>query len=93
MPKCTLGCKLVTTSDSRCRIRAVGWTSKRKPISSNRFLPPKAREKGPGLGLSTVYGIVTQSGGYIGVTSTHGQGTTVTIDLPRVEEPLDSRQS
>ncbi len=38
------------------------------------------------LGLAAVYGIITQSGGHIGVTSAVGEGTTFVVHLPVVEE-------
>jgi two-component system cell cycle sensor histidine kinase/response regulator CckA len=47
------------------------------------FFTTKAPGKGTGLGLSTVYGFVRQCGGYIGVLSTPGRGTSIELLLPR----------
>jgi len=50
------------------------------------FFTTKEIGRGTGLGLSTVYGIVSHAGGTILVSSAIGQGTTFSILLPQYEE-------
>jgi len=51
------------------------------------FFTTRASEGGTGLGLPSVYGTITQSGGEIAVESEVGRGTTFFIRLPTTERP------
>ena len=61
----------------------VGMTPEQMAHAFEPFFTTKAPGHGTGLGLSTVYGFVMQSGGQVTLTSELGRGTTVQLHLPR----------
>src|SRR5207247_1653875 len=54
------------------------------------FFTTKKVGAGTGLGLSTVYGIIKQTGGYVFLDSTPGKGARFRIYLPRNAAPVEA---
>ena len=77
----------LTVTDTGCGIKADILPKVFEP-----FFTTKQHDKGTGLGLSQVYGLTRQSGGTVTITSEVGNGTSVTIYLPRSHRQLTEQR-
>jgi PAS domain S-box-containing protein len=78
---------VVTVSDT-----GTGMTEEAKDHMFEPFFTTKPAGKATGLGLSTVYGTIRQSGGSIFANTERGKGTTFRIYLPRVEAEIQKEE-
>ncbi len=81
-----------------CRVsdNGIGMSTEVRDRAYEPFFTTKTGGEGSGLGLATVYGIVSQSGGFTRIYSDEGIGTSITILLPAAvdgETPLDVAES
>jgi PAS domain S-box-containing protein len=99
----TVATSAIDLDEHACRSRAglaPGTFARLEVRDTGNGMRPEVRERifepffttkpvgtGTGLGLSTAFGFVTQSGGHIEVESIEGVGTTFVIFLPRVAPP------
>jgi CheY-like chemotaxis protein len=70
------------------RDTGVGMSNEVKARVFEPFFTTKDVGKGSGLGLAQVYGFAKQSGGSVVIDSMMGEGTTITLTLPRSHQPM-----
>jgi signal transduction histidine kinase len=61
----------------------IGMSEEVRSKAIDPFFTTKAQGQGTGLGLSTAFGYVRQSGGYMNIVSAPGRGTSVVIMMPK----------
>ncbi len=74
----------ITVSDT-----GVGMDDHTRAHAFEPFFTTKPSGQGTGLGLSTVYGVIEQSGGRLAIDSAPGRGTRVRITLPIAEREAE----
>jgi PAS domain S-box-containing protein len=79
----------------RLRVSDTG-TGMSKAVQERAFEPfftTKPKDHGTGLGLATIYGIITHGGGHAQIYSEPGLGTTITALLPATDETIETIQT
>jgi signal transduction histidine kinase len=79
----------------RLRVSDTGSGMSQKAIDRafEPFFTTKPNGQGTGLGLATVYGIISQAGGHTQIHSKPGIGTTITVLLPTTEGPVSPKSA
>src|SRR5450755_3358164 len=65
----------------------VGMDDRTRQHVFEPFFTTKSMSQGTGLGLATVFGVVTQAGGHLSVASERGHGSVFSLYFPRLSGP------